>query len=172
MNPTIIQPGEHKAQLLWTALILMFFCIQAVIWTVAISVTSSDLSHAVVAGYDEQALSWDEVKSAKQSSDNLDWQTTIIVDSDKDIRGNRNVTVEITDRSGNPVSDTNLQLRVFHRAAAGRPQQIQFTETKPGIYTSTLCVNRFGKWCFHGTATQRNKLLLIDQTVSIANYKG
>ena len=165
-------PGELKSQLLWTAFILMFFCIQAVIWTVAISVTSRDSSHAVVAGYDEQALRWDEVKATEKRSAKLGWKSEICVDSATDLRGNHCLTVQIKDQLGNPVSDADLNLRAFHRAAAGEPQIIRLKEARPGVYTSMIQINRFGYWNFSGIAKLRGKSYLIKETVSVVEDKG
>ena len=162
-------PKERSAQLLWTTIILMFFSIQAIIWTVAISITANDSSHAVVAGYDEQALSWDEVKKARQLSDHLGWLAQISVDSTGDIRGNRGLTVQVKDRDGNSIPNANVQLRAFHRGAAGEPQLVAFDEIGPGVYASTIRVNRFGKWCFAGTVTVDEDVLLIDQTVIVSD---
>ena len=150
----------------------MFFAIQGTIWTVAISATSRDASHAVVEGYDEQALSWDEVKAARQHSMELGWQTKIFVDRAGDIHGNRGLTLQVTDRNGRPVTNADLQLRAFHRAAAGVPQQIKLNEVGPGSYHSSIRIDRAGKWRFSGSATIQESTHLIDQTLEISKQAG
>ena len=67
-NKNSIENKEKTAQLMWTGFILGFFVIQAIIWIIAISITARDASHAVVAGYDEKALKWDDQKALSAAS--------------------------------------------------------------------------------------------------------
>ena len=147
--------------------ILMFFVIQATIWTVAISITSQDMSHAVVAGYDEHALSWDEIKETRQQSAALGWTSEIGVANDSDIRGFREMTIQVTDKDGHKVENAELLVRAFHRGAAAETQDLRFVETVPGTYTTQLRVTRFGTWCFSGTAIQGKHQFLIEQTLDV-----
>ena len=75
-----VEQKEKTAQFVWTGFILLFFVIQAIVWTVAISITTRDPSHAVVAGYDEKALNWDDEKALRLASANLGWQAEIVID--------------------------------------------------------------------------------------------
>ncbi len=65
---TTIQQKEKTAQFLWTGFILMFFVLQAILWTVAITLTTGDKSHAVIASYDARALNWDEEVAQRNAS--------------------------------------------------------------------------------------------------------
>ena len=118
MSQATLQTREKTAQLLWTAFILMFFVIQAVIWTVAISIISMDSSHVVVANYDEQALNWDEVKKQREASAALGWTANISILSAEDLYGNRVVQIKINDASQQPVTKALVQMRAFHRGRA------------------------------------------------------
>ena len=167
MQQIVQHPQEKTAQLAWTAFILMFFFIQAIIWTVAISITSRDHSHAVVSGYDEQALRWDDVKQARAQSVQLGWSVDWMVESKSDLQGFRNIALRIRNRSGVAVPGAELTVKAFHRGNAAQPQLMRFSEATPGIYTSRIRVNRFGNWCFSGTAVAENQQYLIEDVVPV-----
>ena len=166
-----VPKNEKKAQLLWTGFILMFFGIQAVIWSFAISITSRDSSHAVVAGYDEQALNWDEVKELQQASHLLGWQYDISVDATGDIFGNRVVTLHLNDKDGTPLDDANIKLSVFHCAIAADVQTPELAKIAAGIYSGKLKVSRPGKWRITGQATRAGQRFMFDQTLFITTDK-
>ena len=171
MNQSLALTKERTAQFGWTVFILMFFCIQAVIWSVAISITARDTSHAVVDGYDEQALNWDEVKKARQQSAALGWGAEFKINSVADVRGERAISLMINDRNGDPISKAQLQVSAFHRGTAAERQDIDFKEVGPGVYTSRIQINRFGKWCFSGTVSVTDQIFLIDEVVQIPKHE-
>ena len=158
---------EKTAQLMWLAFILSFFLIQAVIWTVAISVTATDQSHAVVAGYDEKALLWDEEKARIVASEKLGWTSEIVVDPASDIRGFRTVTIKLNDANESPVTGATVSLTAFHRARAAQPQQVTLSEFEPGKYAGQVQVRKTGLWQFSGTASAGDDTFLIDERQQI-----
>ncbi len=174
---TTKHPNENIARFCWIAFVLMFFVLQACLWTYAISATAGDISHAVVSGYDEQALTWDEVKEAKAKSDSLGWTANVIVDQAADIRGNRGVTVQLSGPDKVPLVGVDLSVTAFHRAAAANPQHIAFREVAPGVYSSVIDIDRFGIWCFRGAGLldgnkwQLEETLVIDRPTSTVNSR-
>jgi nitrogen fixation protein FixH len=164
MNDThTLEHKEKTAQFIWTGFILVFFVIQAIIWTVAITLTARDQSHAVVAGYDEKALHWDDEKALRNASDQLGWQADLLVDTDGDIRHIHTITLQLEKADKSPVADANIQLSAFHRSRAGAPQQINFTETSDGIYTGKIEIRKSGNWQFDGLALAGDDIFLIKQ---------
>ncbi len=172
MDSATTHPNEKTAQFVWTGFILSFFIIQAIVWSVAITVTARDSSHAVVAGYDEQALRWDDVKRLRQESARLGWIAQVVVDSNADIRNNRLMTIEIKDRLGQPVEGAKIELRAFHRGRAAKVQQLRCQEIEPGVYAATVRISKFGKWQFSGQATVGKKVFLVEQQLAVAKPKG
>jgi hypothetical protein len=158
---------EKTAQLKWGVFLLMFFLIQAVIWTVAISVTATDQSHAVVAGYDERALLWDEEKARMVASELLGWKAGITVAESADLRQFRELQLKLVDREGVPIENAIVKLTVFHKAWAAQPQDLVLSEVAGGIYQGNLQVRKSGKWQFNGTITQLESLFLVEQTQTI-----
>ncbi len=167
-----IQRRERTARFLWTVLILMFFMIQGVIWTVAIYATSRDSSHAVVAGYDEQAMHWDEVKLRRQTSAALRWEADIKVDSAGDIHGNRIVTLSLKDQNQLPLESAVVKLVAFHRGRAAEPQNLSLKPVAPGIYSGNVRVRKIGNWQFSGSAISNEDQFLIEQQITLNSNRN
>ena len=164
-NPS--EDKEKTAQLVWTGFILSFFLIQAVIWTIAISVTANDQSHAVVAGYDEKALLWDEEKARRAASANLGWQSELVVDPDSDIRGFREVTIKLQDANDRPIENATVDLTAFHRGHAAQQQLVTFSEHNDGVYWGQVQVRHSGQWQFDGVARQGDDAFIFNERQSI-----
>ena len=158
-----IQQKEKTAQFIWTGFILLFFVIQAIIWTVAITLTARDQSHAVVAGYDEKALKWDQEKAIRLASEQLGWQADLQIDTVGDITHRHLLTLQLETANETPVAEANIKLSAFHRSRAGAPQQIDLTETEAGIYTGKIEIRKSGLWQFDGLALAGDDIFLIDQ---------
>ncbi len=169
MNPSIEHANEKLSQMLWTAFILMFFAMQAIIWTIAVSITSHDNSHSIVAGYERQAFRWDEVKSAQMSSDQLGWHSQLTISGDADIHCNRTLTLRISDENDRPIANAQVALKVFHRGTAAIVQDLTLEESETGRYQSSIHIHRAGKWCIQGTAIVNDDVYQIDQTIDAAS---
>lgn len=159
------QKREFTAQLAWTAFILLFFIIQAILWTVAISATSQDSSHAVVSGYDQQALHWDEVKRRRSASNKLGWKATASFGGSTDVADIRVVSVQILNAQDQAVSDAQVEVKVFHRGHAADVHVMKFTCQGDGVYQSKMPVCHDGWWVFDGTAKVDDAEYLIDTTI-------
>ena len=171
-TPIPIDPAKEKrAQYAWTAAIVGFFLIQGILWAVAISLTASDQSHAVVEDYDQLGLNWEQEKQLQLASKRLGWQAIIAVDEKGDIRRNHPLTLSISDKNGRPISRAAIKLKAFHRGRAANPQMLEFKESEPGQYVSTLRLNRDGRWQFDGRATLGDFVYLIDQEIRLKSGK-
>ncbi len=158
-----LQQKEKTAQFLWTGFILLFFVIQAILWIVAITLTSADKSHAILPDYDQRALQWDEQRAQQAASRQLGWTNELKVDPTGDLRGFRAISLKLTDREQQPVGAATIQLRAFHRGRAGEPQDIRLQEVEPGVYAGVIQVTRSGRWQFQGQAAADDRVLLIDE---------
>jgi nitrogen fixation protein FixH len=162
-----IQNRERSAKRMWTAFILMFFMLQATLWTVAISITSRDASHAVVAGYDEQAFHWDDVKQLRAESAALGWNAQLHIDPNGDAQGNRVITLSLQDKNKAPLRGASVGLSAFHRGRAAETQNLVLQPVGPGIYSSTVQVRNSGQWQFSGTAKSNQQQFLIEQRIAL-----
>ena len=61
---TVAALGETRAKLIWGGVVVGFLSLEIVMCLVAITLSSGDESFAVVPGYHEQALQWDETRAA------------------------------------------------------------------------------------------------------------
>ena len=168
MEMTSNNPKEITAQYLWTGFILMFFVIQALIWTFAISITSSDPSHVVVEGYDRQALTWDQVKQERANSLALGWSIDVDIESNSDVLGNRALGVTAKDAHGQPIENGELELRAFHQGRAADSQVIKLFKSKPGVYNGQVQVRHAGIWRLEGELTLGDKRFLVNETRRLA----
>lgn len=161
----------------------MFFLIQAVIWTVAISITAGDTSHAVVTGYDEQALNWDEVKRRRGASAALGWKAELNVESTGDIRGNRIVSVTLLDDSDQPIDNATVRLDAFHRGRVAEKQSLTLTpsdekraaETQgdaAGNYVGSVLIQNSGIWQFNVTATRGDDEFFFETRLSLDSNRN
>lgn len=145
---------EAAARLLWTTGIIGFFLIQAVLWVVAITLTHRDPSHAVLAGYDARALSWDEHRARLRASEALGWQPQLSTWASDDPLGRQVLQVELKDRDQQPISGAEIEVAAFHRARAAERQVLTLEELQPGVYESRFAPRQSGGWQFDLTAAR------------------
>ncbi len=172
MNTAKQNRNEKSSLLMWTALILMFFVIQAMLWTFAISFTLRDPSHTVVPGYDEQALNWDIVKKQRDASELLGWKADFEIDSTGDIHGNRTVTIGLEGRDVKPIENAILLVEAFHVGRAAEVQHLSMKPVGPGVYSATMQVRNSGQWRFSGTATIDEKQFLFEEQIKIESNRN
>ena len=164
---TTTEQQEKTAQFLWTGFIVLFFVIQAIIWTVAITLTASDKSHAVVSGYDQRALNWDEERALKNASEKLGWQANVFVDPAADIRKFHVITLQLQDSESKPVEQATLELNAFHRAEAADKQILSFSEVGKGVYSGKIRIHKSGLWQFEGRFRRDKDVFLVNQQLFV-----
>ena len=161
--------AEKRAQWVWTGFILCFFGLQAVLWTVAISLTANDPSNPVIADYEHRAVTWDEDAAAQRASHQLGWQVDVSSTDLEQLTGEQQLTIRLHDREGQLVDPAVLELTAFHLAAAGRPQTVRFRSVEPGTYEGTLQVQRSGRWKLEGTIRSEESLYLMDRLINLTS---
>lgn len=139
---------EVRTRRRWVAFICSFFVAQAVLWTVALQFVSNDPSHAVVADYDERALSWDQSQARQAASDALGWSAQLEVALTTQETGLRKVRLHLLDADRRAVDAASVQVTMFHHATAARPMQVQLEPEGPGVYSADTPLARSGKWSF------------------------
>lgn len=168
MNPTVTtHPQERTAQLVWTAFILSFFLIQAVLWTVAITFTANDRSHAVIADFEQKSLHWDETRALERASLALGWQPVLQVDPAADIRGNRTITLALHDRDGQPVEASSVTLRAFHLGRAADVQELTLKSDSAGVLSGLVRIDKTGNWAFSGAVVSGPDTFFVNERIHV-----
>jgi hypothetical protein len=144
----------------------MFFMIQAVIWLVAISLTSGDVSQAVSPDYDAANMDGETRRLIRAGSERLGWASGLAIDRMADREGKHRVTLSLIDRDQLPVSGAAVQAIVFHKGRIAEAVELSFKETDtPGTYESSVHVRHGGWWVANGTAKRDQDTFLIDTEV-------
>lgn len=149
--PETLAQREAIARMLWTGGIIAFFAIQAVLWTVAITLTSQDPSHVVLEGYDQRSLNWDSWQETVRASAALGWKAELQIGNTADVMGQRDLTLRLADRSGQAISNAMVELKLFHRARAAEAETLSLQELLPGEYVTSFRPQHAGTWKFEVT---------------------
>lgn len=159
-----IQQKEKLAQWLWTGGIIAFFGIQAVIWAIAITLTTNDPSHAIVADYEKSSLSWDQSQAILKQSQALGWQTELTVSRTASLTGEREIRLQLLDRAGRPIEVAEVNLEIFHYAQAAIVHQVQLQPQGQGVYAGKLPMQRSGYWRFSGVIDHPEGQFIFNET--------
>ncbi len=123
-----------------------FLVLQLIIGGLAFALATRDPSVAVMPDYHERALRWDDQVSRRQQSDALGWRATIRL-GDQSIDGTtRQLTYQVVNSDGSPISGGVASLRFFHHTRAADVADRPLAETSPGIYSAMLPITRPGLW--------------------------
>lgn len=160
--------GETSARLLWVGLVAGLLLAQIVMCAVAATLATGDPSSAVVPGYHDRALRWDETVATERASDALGWGIDIAPSMTADVLGRRDVTVAIRDRSGAPVGGAAVEAAIFHHVRAGEVREVSFHETAdPGTYAATTEMRRDGLWEFRTEANRGDERFVSTRIIDL-----
>lgn len=165
-------PNETLSQYVWTLLILGFFGVQAIVWLVALTLTANDRTQAIVAGYDEKGLKWDEQRAEQLASDTLGWTANIQIEDESVYGQLRRVTVHLADRENHAVAGADMELKLFHCGHAADTQAQRLTEREPGVYSATFKFDYAGNWDMSLVATREHERFLSQQRIDVPQTGG
>lgn len=170
---TVAALGETRAKLIWGGMVVGFLSLEIVMCLVAITLSSGDESFAVVPGYHEQALQWDETRAAAQASDSLGWSDIVVAGPTADLLGRRPMIIGLKDRNGTPISGSTVEAVLFHHARAGDVQSITFKETaEPGTYEAIAEMRRAGLWEVRIDAKRGNEHFMSTRQLEVGRSAG
>jgi len=172
LNSTEIQQKEQLARFLWVSFILLFFAIQAIIWTIAILMTSNDPSHAVVRDFDTRSALPPSRAERTGFNRALGWATSLkvrLAPAHPSSPGQRHAEVELSlkNKNGLPIELPCVDLSVFHCAWAANVQQIKLHPQQPGVYRGEMRVDHSGQWQFDGNISHENAIYYLNERVSL-----
>jgi nitrogen fixation protein FixH len=164
--------GEGLARLVWTLAIVSFFALQAMLWLVAIALTATDPSFAVPPNYERESENWNAVIERRKVSRELGWRLEFQWDGlagaegpKSPGRGERSgvLLIRVVDRDGQPVTDANVELELFHCARAAERQYAQVTALDNGSYAAAPRIDRGGWWRLSGVVRRGGDEFYFDQ---------
>jgi nitrogen fixation protein FixH len=142
---------------------------QVVLGFAAVTLATGDASFAVVPGYHEQALHWDENRALLRNSAALGWIDRISADATADVLGRRTLSIALQDESGRPLTHASVAATVFHHARANEVQNVSFVESAvPGRYSVELPMRQNGLWEVRLNATRGAKRFAMTRRIEVA----
>jgi nitrogen fixation protein FixH len=159
---------ERGSLVRWATFITVLFVAQVGLWVAAVVIVSGDRSHAVVEGYDAQAMSWDEQRAQQRDSDATGWHVQVDLRAAASVPHGDNLQVRVTDRDGRPVLDAQLEARLFHHARAGELTRLKLHPGPDGTYLGAAALRRPGKWTVVVEGARGTETVVDRQTVVMA----
>jgi nitrogen fixation protein FixH len=138
--------AARRAGWFWGTLVVGFLSLQLTIGGVAIYLATGDPSVAVVPDYYQKAVDWDRTLAIRQASDQLGWRAEIDVTSASTSTGDRVLTIQILDASGQPVDRLGGECELYHHARASQRQRIPLKSVGRGCYQGIARMPEKGLW--------------------------
>jgi nitrogen fixation protein FixH len=120
-------------------------------WAVMVSLALNDPSFAVEPDYYQKALAWEAHQAQERENERLGWQARAQAKAVPGWPGQRELTVELTDRTGR-LSGASVSLAAFHNARASTIIESALTEKAEGAYSARLPMRLPGEWELRLTA--------------------
>jgi nitrogen fixation protein FixH len=140
---------------------------------VAVAIATRDRSFAVLPNYYDNAVHWDQDQAKKRASEQLGWKLEIFPAESIDPLGRRNVTLRLTDATGQPLP-ASIEVSYFHHAHANEPQTLSATTGSDGRASVAAPMRYAGFYDFRCTATAGKQTFTttLTQFVSTADAGG
>jgi nitrogen fixation protein FixH len=153
----------------WPSIIVGMLGVHVLIMVIAVTLATRDPGFSVVPDYYQRAVHWDQEQALKKSSAELGWQIKMMPSEVVDPVGRRQVSFELVDRTGAPISGAALEVIYFHHAHGHESRDVKLMQNAPGRYSQSLDMRYEGFWEFHFTATVNGKTFIQSATQWVAN---
>lgn len=137
--------------ILWPGMVVSLLGMSLVACALTVFFALSDPSFAVEKNYYEKALNWDEQAAQLHTNQSLGWTAAAHLSGILSPRGERTLTVTLTDASGQPIENATITADAFHPARSGDRLNVTLVE-KNATHTATDRFTRKGIWRIKGTA--------------------
>jgi nitrogen fixation protein FixH len=135
-------------------IIFVLIGMNMLIVAVTVVLSGSDRSFAVLPGYSEAALHWNDIAEAKRRSDALGWTAHAALEPVTLPDGSRPLVIHLSMADGTPVHDATVTAVVFAASMPRQRVEVVLPQTQPGRYQNTLILPARGRWHV-GLAAQR-----------------
>ncbi len=130
----------------WPVIVVIFLAGHVTLMMVAVMFAVGDKNRAVVPDYYGQAIAWDDTQALRRSSEQLGWQAELTHATAADPRGQRDVTIQLTDEQGLPVPAESIQIHYVHPAHSSDRFTYELAATAPGQFAAKLPMRWTGRW--------------------------
>lgn len=131
----------RKRRSIWPFALGLAFCAHASIVFITMTLASRTPANAEP-DYYEKSLDWNRTAAAAHTPGREGWVWSID-------RADGDVTLILTGREGRPIEGATVTATALHRAAPLDRTTLTMNETKPGVYTAPLVMDRPGLWDLH-----------------------
>lgn len=156
-TPKQIRQGRR-----WVVFIISLLALNVAVCAVTVTKALSNGGLVVEPDYDRKASNHTQAMRTAQASRNLHWtcttETPIATDIADESRGtNAALCLKFLNAEGQPVTDLDVRVTYFHRAAAKQQTLVRLPELAPGIYQAHAPHNRHGIWELRITAKRQGE---------------
>ena len=138
--------ANRVAAFRWGSLVVALLFSQILIGVAAIVLANNDPTVAVVPGYHQQAILWDESVQLRDNSRAMGWT---VQHTASGVPGGNQLRWAVTDRDGKDIQDLQGRVLLYHHARANEPIELKMEEHPEGIL-----LNRTGLWQVEMTLTR------------------
>lgn len=159
--------SERKAKRFYVGLVLMLFAIQCTILGTAINLAIGDPALAVVPDYHQAALNWDDAQAASRAADDMGWDLQLDVSDVADGKGLRAVQFNVVDSDGKPMSDLQINGKVYHHTMADDVDRFELDNLGDGKYQAMPRMFKSGLWQVEFDVKNAGKPMSFKRTVEL-----
>ncbi len=132
--------------------------------TVTTVLATNDPSFGLEEDYFAKAVAWDETAAQLERNKQLGWQAEAILSGELDGRGERSVTVLLTDAQGAALASAQVEVFAFHHARRKQTLGFELVEVSPGRYAGGAPMARQGQWTLRLSVTRGDDLFTSAET--------
>ncbi|MFI4893067.1 MAG: FixH family protein [Phycisphaerales bacterium JB058] len=111
-----------------------------------VTLATNDPSFGLEEDYFAKAIAWDETAAQLEKNRELGWEARVELSDELDGRGERSVTVLLTDGEGEALGGADVEVFGFHNARRRHTISFALVEIAPGRYTAGAPMTREGQW--------------------------
>lgn len=155
-------PKQLRQGRRWVVFIISLLALNVAVCAVTVTKALSNGGLVVEPDYDRKASNHAQAMRTAQASRNLHWtcttQTPIATDTNiQSLDTNNTLCLKFLTADSKPVTDLDVRVTYFHRAAAKQQTLVRLPEIAPGIYQAQAPHNRPGIWELRITAQRQGE---------------
>lgn len=142
-QPQLENQPPSKRWLFWPALVIALLGGHTLLLTFA-ATKAIGAGTRTVPSYGRADADWDQAQQQLRASEALGWIVTLDAEREADTRGQRMVTVSLTEAQGDPIPGAQLKLTYFHQAEGTEHEATEFQSQADGTYTTFTTLRNSG----------------------------